>query len=790
MEFKRYLIEAATAAEQPVTGDSFDISVNETLNIESNVVDHQPGSVTITLDERAMNMLEQMGCEFSEELDEGVKDWMKIMALVGLTGYGASAAMDHLSGRNTPLGQALSSAAAEGDQDAAKYLRNLGAYIEASDYGTLRMLNFRYLEEPAANESTVDEATYSDRGAHNMYKASRKDDKEADKVRAQRDKDAAEKNKDQQVDEARMSRKWELDLVQDMGDGYWISAEDHSDDDVRKTAYSVYHLEDPKGLEDQQAFVWRDVGFLRVSPYRVSRDELIAAAKEVIAKDQSSVQSESVVESSHVVNHDTHGAVYAVNGKAKLFMTRSEATNVADDMAAKHKDKTGISVVQGPFTGYFVKMPETTLGETKMPASVVKDKERIRHLTDKEFAAKYGDRSEKELRDMAGRHGYGWDKTTKTGSDHYVRRAIRGKKEESVTEGVSYSNVEYAAGQLMNNLANKQNPPFVDDYMMGQIEDVYAYIAKTPDPAEKTNVLSGVTKNDILASLSAISRLNDEDKASRAVAKKIMNIFQRTDEYIRKVLHRDNVREADKQDFSEQIAEAIKLNSKVRIHDPGKKHHGEEGTVVEFRRGLPGVRPPYYTVDHGGTSTQFTRENIKTIKEEEEAEQIHEEHMSEKDAESLAQKHVNAAKLAKEAGNLKGYDAHAEASNDIRDMILKHTDSPKGIPSGKIRSTAKKLFGESSEHKIKEAEYQGREVKLGKPTSGDVKKFKVYVKDPKTGNVKKVNFGDPNMEIKRDNPERRKNFRARHNCADKTDRTKAGYWSCRMWSSKPVSKII
>ena len=66
----------------------------------------------------------------------------------------------------------------------------------------------------------------------------------------------------------------------------------------------------------------------------------------------------------------------------------------------------------------------------------------------------------------------------------------------------------------------------------------------------------------------------------------------------------------------DQIDEAIKLNSKVRIHDPGKKHHGEEGTVVEFRRGLPGVRPSYYTVDHGGTSTQFTRENIKTIKEE------------------------------------------------------------------------------------------------------------------------------------------------------------------------------
>ena len=91
---------------------------------------------------------------------------------------------------------------------------------------------------------------------------------------------------------------------------------------------------------------------------------------------------------------------------------------------------------------------------------------------------------------------------------------------------------------------------------------------------------------------------------------------------------------------------------------------------------------------------------------------------------------------------------------------------------------------------INEAKYQGHEVKLGKPMKGDVKKYKVYVRDPKTGNIKKVNFGDKNMEIKRDNPARRKNFRARHNCSSKKDRTKAGYWSCRMWSKKPVSKIV
>ena len=87
-----------------------------------------------------------------------------------------------------------------------------------------------------------------------------------------------------------------------------------------------------------------------------------------------------------------------------------------------------------------------------------------------------------------------------------------------------------------------------------------------------------------------------------------------------------------------------------------------------------------------------------------------------------------------------------------------------------------------------EAEYQGRKVKLGKPMQGDVKKFKVYVKDPKTGNAKKVNFGHGGssvkgkaMSIKKNNPKRRKSFRARHNCDNPGPRTKARYWSCRKW---------
>ena len=89
-------------------------------------------------------------------------------------------------------------------------------------------------------------------------------------------------------------------------------------------------------------------------------------------------------------------------------------------------------------------------------------------------------------------------------------------------------------------------------------------------------------------------------------------------------------------------------------------------------------------------------------------------------------------------------------------------------------------FSFESEEVVDEAEYQGRKVKLGKPMAGDVKKFKVYVKNPK-GNVVKVNFGQKGVKIKKNNPKRRKSFRARHNCDNPGPRHKARYWSCRKW---------
>lgn len=106
---------------------------------------------------------------------------------------------------------------------------------------------------------------------------------------------------------------------------------------------------------------------------------------------------------------------------------------------------------------------------------------------------------------------------------------------------------------------------------------------------------------------------------------------------------------------------------------------------------------------------------------------------------------------------------------------------------------AKLLEQEGFEEEITQEAWAAAEnsgKKLNKPfrTSGGPKKFSVYVKNEK-GNVVKVNFGDPNMSIKRDDPARRKSFRARHGCDNPGPKTKAKYWSCKMWSKKSVTKM-
>ena len=119
--------------------------------------------------------------------------------------------------------------------------------------------------------------------------------------------------------------------------------------------------------------------------------------------------------------------------------------------------------------------------------------------------------------------------------------------------------------------------------------------------------------------------------------------------------------------------------------------------------------------------------------------------------------------------------------------ILVETFAPDTV-MGFLDNIEESAFNEFGD-KIEIYESEGKKVKLNKIMRGDVKKYKVYVRNDK-GNVVKVNFGDPNMEIKRDDPARRKNFRARHNCDNPGPRWKARYWACKTWSAKPVSAML
>jgi hypothetical protein len=125
------------------------------------------------------------------------------------------------------------------------------------------------------------------------------------------------------------------------------------------------------------------------------------------------------------------------------------------------------------------------------------------------------------------------------------------------------------------------------------------------------------------------------------------------------------------------------------------------------------------------------------------------------------------------------YDAPAETNESLNAMKINDIVDEETYDGDDFYEAYGDLWFNEDEI-IDEAEYQGRKVKLGKPMQGDVKKFKVYVKNPK-GNVVKVNFGDPDMKIKKSNPARRRSFRARHNCDNPGPRHKARYWSCRKW---------
>jgi hypothetical protein len=151
--------------------------------------------------------------------------------------------------------------------------------------------------------------------------------------------------------------------------------------------------------------------------------------------------------------------------------------------------------------------------------------------------------------------------------------------------------------------------------------------------------------------------------------------------------------------------------------------------------------------------------------------------LSESEFRSGSPKHIELLKEVKEL-----YNKGLITLNETDEFIVNEFD-PKPV---KIKGIGEVYLGliqeeyESDEQLLSEAVYKGRKVQLGKRMAGDVKKFKVYVRNEK-GNVVKVNFGQKGVKIKKNNPARRKSFRARHNCTNPGPRWKARYWSCRAW---------
>ena len=131
-----------------------------------------------------------------------------------------------------------------------------------------------------------------------------------------------------------------------------------------------------------------------------------------------------------------------------------------------------------------------------------------------------------------------------------------------------------------------------------------------------------------------------------------------------------------------------------------------------------------------------------------------------------------------------------ESKDDYMDRCMGDEKSRKDYPNPAQRAAVctsmfeRKDAADKDEEYVESAEYQGRKVTLNKPfrTPNGPRKFAVYVEN-EAGRVIIVRFGDPNMEIKRDDPQRRKNFRSRHNCDSPGPKTKARYWSCRQWES-------
>ena len=266
------------------------------------------------------------------------------------------------------------------------------------------------------------------------------------------------------------------------------------------------------------------------------------------------------------------------------------------------------------------------------------------------------------------------------------------------------------------------------------------------------------------------SKMDDDDPAAYKLAPGDKDAKTRPSQYTKKFKQMYG----EESQLDEKIAGLVNKSDKTGVPYSILKKSYDRGMAAWKTGHRPGTTPQQWAFARvnsmltGGKADPDLQKQAKKYKKKSKSEEVTENAPDTSDA-------------------MKRYKAGKAGFTDISHLkakgLIKRSDGTKK-KSDKYEMNE---WGEIDE----QAEYDGRKVKLNNPTRGDVKKYKVYVKNEK-GKVIKIEFGDPNMEIKRDDPGRRKSFRARHRCdSDPAPKWTARYWSCKFWEKgKTVTDLM
>jgi len=604
------------------------------------------------------------------------------------------------------------------------------------------------------------------------------------------------------LNEAHMMRKWDLDLVEDMGDGYWIAEQDESDDDVRKLSYEVYHLEDPIGLDDQMAKVWRSVGWIRISPYFVKRNELIAGAKAVIAKDQERLQHQA--EMNRPDHELDEGAKNWLKILALVGLTGYGASAALDHLSARNTplgQALSAEAAKGNTeAAFYLKnlgsyIDASDYGTLKMlnfqyleePAAMHKVNEAIQGFSTKDPRYDY----------MT--HG---------------RWFIMVSKEPVVMPALTGPNPKYVAKAILKDDPRKQHIG-VAMTQNGAIEDVSS---KAID-ANRASLNPDDYENYVIDFNVDFTREYMDPKTGH-----FFKFEKGTDGQPRLISagpewYQKFGTEMDQLGFrraSDKSSRNIDIPNTPTYSFPiGKPMVKQLGLIPNMRYSLEFENEDadgndIFTISqHSRYTGKGTRMMMRTpgfilaASPKNKTDTPPSQYVS--DTPGLASTGLGEAQSM--LGALKNALAAPMSGSKLDRTIKAHNNAIRygaKIGDNNPNLMTKLPMGHHYNNKgfirlgdrpdLDEAKYQGKTVSLGKPirtSPSEGGKFKVYVRDPKSGNIKMVRFGDTTgLSIKRDDPKRRKNYRARHHCDNPGPRTKANYWSCKMWTAKPVGKIL